>query len=102
MLPAAFAADFGVTEGLLPLLATGLMDKCGETGFIAVVLGLVVSSSDESPPARASNSASRSAMLAMIYYCSAFNTALVIINFFALIALSKVLLSKCSSVVVSA
>lgn len=40
-----------------------LADDGRETGLTVVVGGLVDSSSEESPPARASNSASRSAML---------------------------------------
>ena len=41
-----------------------LADDGGETGLAGVVVGMVGSSSEESPPARASNSASRrSAML---------------------------------------
>lgn len=40
--------------------------KEGESGVVALAFGLVSSSSDESPPARASNSASRSAILTLV------------------------------------
>lgn len=40
--------------------------KGGESGFVALAFGMVSSSSDESPPARASNSASRSAIFTLV------------------------------------
>lgn len=40
--------------------------KEGESCLVALAFGVVYSSSDESPPARASNSASRSAILTLV------------------------------------
>lgn len=55
-------------ELALPVDASLLLvldGKEGESCLIALAFGVVSSSSDESPPARASNSASRSAILTL-------------------------------------
>lgn len=43
-----------------------LEGKGGESCLVALAFGMVSSSSDESPPARASNSASRSAIFTLV------------------------------------
>ncbi len=52
-----------LVDGSFTFASEVLEGECGETGLAAEVVGLVTSSSEESPPARASNSASRSAIL---------------------------------------
>lgn len=56
-------------EFALPVDASFMLvldGKEGESCFVALAFCLVSSSSDESPPARASNSASRSAILTLV------------------------------------
>lgn len=68
MLPCGLDEVFNV-ELALPVDASFILildGKEGESCFVALAFGLVSSSSDESPPARASNSASRSAILTLV------------------------------------
>lgn len=68
MLPCGLDEVFNV-ELALPGDASFILildGKEGESCFVALAFGLVSSSSDESPPARASNSASRSAILTLV------------------------------------
>lgn len=56
-------------EVALPVDASFMLvleGKGGESCLVALTFGMVSSSSDESPPARASNSASRSAILTLV------------------------------------
>lgn len=67
MLPCGLDEVFNV-ELTLPVDGSFILMLDGEEGescLVALAIGLVSSSSDESPPARASNSASRSAILTL-------------------------------------
>lgn len=68
MLPCDLDEVFNVEVALLVYASFILVvdGKDGESGVVALAFGLVSSSSDESPPARASNSASRSAILTLV------------------------------------
>ncbi len=63
----AFEEDFWATprlcdEGLFPFDVWG-EEVGGDGALVAVTVGLVLSSSEESPPAKAKSSASKSAMM---------------------------------------
>ena len=65
-LPGGPDDDLWATARLLDealLLCEGSAEEVGDCGSAAVLMGLEPSSSEESPPAKASSSASRSAML---------------------------------------